>query len=168
MREGTCWHGGSVDQREAIKVGRGSPSPPLGIERIGTRSRCVRWSANGRLGTAVPTCEGGAFEGTRGHGDTGTRARRCREGTCWQGDMGTRDTATQVRCPEAQWTRKRSSGLRSRQSAIRCGLSGSGTGAGTGAGPEPVPAPEYLNQTPDGRDPGPENEIPISGFPLNG
>ena len=54
-------------------VGRVVPNPPLGVERIERRWRCVRLSANGRLGTAVPTCEGGAFEGTRGHGDTGTR-----------------------------------------------------------------------------------------------
>ena len=56
------------------------------------------------------------------------------------------------------------SGLRSRQSGIRYGLSGSGTGAG----PEPVPDAEHLNPGPDGRDPGPENEIPVSGFPLRG
>ena len=37
------------------------------------RRATQRRSANGRLGTAVPTGEGGAFEGTRGHGDTGTR-----------------------------------------------------------------------------------------------
>ena len=55
-----------------------------------------------------------------------------------------------------------SSGLRSRQSGIRCGSSGTGTGAG----PAPAPAPEHLNPGPDGRDPGPENEIPVSGFPL--
>ena len=37
-------------------------------------------------------------------------------------------------------------------------VSGSGpSGAGTGTGPEPVPEPEHLNQTPDGRDLGPEN-----------
>ena len=60
-------------------------------------------------------------------------------------------------------TRRTSSGPRSRQSGIRCGSSGSGTGAG----PEPVPAPEYLNPGPDGRDLGPENEIPVSGFPLS-
>ena len=55
-----------------------------------------------------------------------------------------------------------SSGLRSRQSGIRYGSSGSGTGAG----PAPAPAPEHLNPGPDGRDLGPENEIPVSGFPL--
>ena len=52
------------------------------------------------------------------------------------------------------------SGLRSRQSGIRYGLSGSGTGAG----PEPVPGAEDLNQGPDGRDRGPENK---SRFPVS-
>ena len=50
---------------------------------------------------------------------------------------------------------KTSSGLGSRQSGIRYGSSGSGTGAG----PEPDPGAEYLNLGPDGRDPGPENEL---------
>ena len=61
--------------------------------------------------------------------------------------------------------RETSSGLRSRQSGIRYGLSGSGTGTGAGAGagavagagPEPVPGAEHLNPGPDGRDLGPEN-----------
>ena len=48
-----------------------------------------------------------------------------------------------------------SSGLRSRQSGIRYGLSGSGTGAG----PEPDPGAEHLNQIPEGRDLGPENDF---------
>ena len=46
-------------------------------------------------------------------------------------------------------------GLRSRQSGIRYGLSGSGTGAG----PEPDPGAEHLNQIPEGRDLGPENDF---------
>ena len=48
-----------------------------------------------------------------------------------------------------------SSGLRSRQSGVRFGSSGTGTGAG----PKPVPGAEHLNRGPDGRDPGPENEF---------
>ena len=51
--------------------------------------------------------------------------------------------------------RETSSGLRSRQSGIRYGLSGSGTGAG----PEPDPGAEHLNQIPEGRDLGPENDF---------
>ncbi len=54
-------------------VGRVVPNPPLTGSRIGSLTRCARLSANGRLRTAVPTCEGGAFEGTRGHGDMGAR-----------------------------------------------------------------------------------------------
>ncbi len=38
-----------------LKGGRVVPNPPLGVERIERRWRCVRLSANGRLGTAVPT-----------------------------------------------------------------------------------------------------------------
>ena len=98
-----------------------------------------------------------------------------RPGDCWHGDKrlseGTRghgDTLTWGRGPEARGPRARSakervidagggwretfSGLRSRQSGIRYGLSGSGTGSG----PEPVPGAEDLNQAPDGRDLGPE------------
>jgi len=48
------------------------------------------------------------------------------------------------------------SGLGSRPSGIRYGLSGSGTGAG----PEPEPGTEHLNPGPDGRDPRPENASP--------
>ena len=52
------------------------------------------------------------------------------------------------------------SGLGSQQPGARFGCSGSGTGAGTGAGwPEPEPGADNLNLIPDGRDPGPENEI---------
>ena len=57
------------------------------------------------------------------------------------------------RQPQVAGGGKTSSGLRSRQSGIRFGLSGSGTGAG----PEPAPGAEHLNPGPDGRDPGPEN-----------
>ena len=53
-----------------------------------------------------------------------------------------------------------SSGLRSRQSGVRFGLSGSGTGAG----PEPGPSAEYLNLGPDGRDPGPESLYLLSSY----
>ena len=116
VRAGALFVLGSLFLCTGLKVGRVVPNPPLTRERRGTRSRCVRWSANGRLGTAVPTqgreatrgstrccpylfarerigsrrsyaclsangrlgtavptSEGGAFEGTRGHGDTGTR-----------------------------------------------------------------------------------------------
>jgi hypothetical protein len=38
---------------------------------------------------------------------------------------------------------------------------------GYGYRPEPVPGAEYPNPGPDGRDLGPENEIPVSGFPLS-
>jgi hypothetical protein len=46
---------GSLFLCSGLKVGRVVPNPPLTRERRGTRSRCVRPSANGRLGTAVPT-----------------------------------------------------------------------------------------------------------------
>jgi hypothetical protein len=77
--------------------------------------------------------------------------------------MGTWGTHERPGGPEAPLTRRTSSGLRSQQSGIRYGLSGSGTGAG----PKPVPVPEHLKPGPDGRDPRPENEIPVSGFPLS-
>ena len=80
-------------------------------------------------------------------------------GTCGHGES---QSPKGDREPDS-WQGKLSSGLWSRRSAIWYGSSGSGTGAG----PEPVPAPEYLNLRPDGRDPGPENEIPVSGFPLS-
>ena len=51
------------------------------------------WARRSREGTALARGDMLA----RGHGD-----KRLREGTCWHGDTVTRDTATQVRCPEAQ------------------------------------------------------------------
>ena len=38
---------------------------------------------------------------------------------------------------------------------------------GYGYRPEPVPGSEYPDPGPDGRDLGPENEIPVSSFPLS-
>jgi len=61
---------------------------------------------------------------------------------------------------EAQLTREtKPSGLGSRPSGLRYGLSGTGTGTGLlrALCPEPVPEPEHLYQIPEGRDLGPEN-----------
>jgi len=69
-----------------------------------------------------------------------------REGTSGHGDKGHTSEAQRPRGSEARLNRKTSSGLRSRQSGIRYGLSGSGTGAG----PEPAPGAEHLNLIPEG------------------
>ena len=49
-------------------------------------------------------------------------------------------------------SRSRVSAVGSQVRVIRCGC-------GYGCGPEPVPEPEHLNQIPEGRDLGPENEF---------
>ena len=95
-----------------------------------------------------------AIEGTRGHGDMGTRA-------CARGHAG-KLTRGQGAYFGGSVDQKIIFG--SQVTAIGCQVRV--VRFGYGCGPEPVPAPEYLNLAPDGRDPGPQNVILVSGFPL--